>query len=87
MTAWVRATPRELARQLPDRSRAEATVVADQLAQIVEGLYGSTAALGTEGPACHARSLAALVIDAGRPRPGDPGNASPFRTWSVRNAF
>lgn len=67
--AWVRAKLRELVGQLPGiRPRARA-MVADQLALVVEGLYGSTAALGTDGPAQHARSLAALIIDtAGRPR-------------------
>ena len=61
--AWVRAKLRELTGQLSlvaPRARAR---VADQLALVVEGIYGSTAALGTDGPAKHARSLAALIVD------------------------
>jgi AcrR family transcriptional regulator len=68
--AWVRAKLRELAGQLPGVTPRARAVVADQLAVVVEGLYASTAALGTDGPAKHARSLAALIIDTatGRPR-------------------
>lgn len=62
--AWVRAKLRELAKQLPDIAPRRRGVVADQLALIVEGIYGSTAALGTDGPARQARSLAELVIDS-----------------------
>jgi AcrR family transcriptional regulator len=61
--AWVRGKLRELAGQLPDVSPAAARTVGDQLALLVEGLYASTAALGTDGPAREARALAALVID------------------------
>jgi AcrR family transcriptional regulator len=67
--AWVRAKLHELTKQLPDISPRRRTVVADQLALIVEGIYGSTAALGSDGPAQRARSLAALVIDAATDRP------------------
>lgn len=61
--AWVRAKLHELAEQLPVAEPAARDVVADQLALVVEGIYGSGAALGTSGPARHARSLAALIID------------------------
>ena len=61
--AWVRDKLRELAGQLPDVSPAAARTLGDQLALIVEGLYASTAALGTHGPASQAHALAALVID------------------------
>lgn len=65
--AWVRGRLRELTGQLPAVNRRQRDVAADQLALIVEGIYASTSALGTDGPAKHARSLAALVIDtAGR---------------------
>jgi hypothetical protein len=62
--AWVRARLRELADQLPDRDAVTANAIADRLALVIEGLYASTAALGTEGPARRARELAVLVIDA-----------------------
>ena len=62
--AWVRAKLRALVAELPGvppRARAR---VGDQLALLVEGIYGSTAALGSDGPARQARSLAALVLDS-----------------------
>jgi AcrR family transcriptional regulator len=61
--AWVRAKLVELTGQLPGVTRRKQAVVADQLALVVEGIYASTAALGPEGPARRARSLAALIID------------------------
>jgi AcrR family transcriptional regulator len=68
--AWVRAKLRELARELPDRDAADADATADRLALVIEGLYASTAALGTEGPARRARELAVIVMDA-RPEAAD----------------
>jgi AcrR family transcriptional regulator len=67
---WVRGKLRELTAQLPGVRKKRIAKVADQLALVVEGIYASTAALGTDGPARHARALAALVIDAaaGKPR-------------------
>jgi AcrR family transcriptional regulator len=62
--AWVRAKLRDLSGQLPGVTPRAVVVVADQLALVVEAIYASTAALGTDGPAQHARSLAVLVIDA-----------------------
>jgi len=62
--AWVRARLRELALELPDRDPAAAEAISDRLALVVEGLYASTAALGTEGPARSARELAILIMDA-----------------------
>lgn len=62
--AWVRARLHELARQLPDRGAATAAAIADRLALVIEGLYASTAALGTAGPARRARELAVLIMDA-----------------------
>lgn len=61
--AWVRAKLRELTNELPGVAPRSRAIVADQLALVVEGIYASTAALGAHGPAQHARSLAALVID------------------------
>jgi hypothetical protein len=63
---WVRKKLRELVGQLPDLAPRARPVVADQLALVVEGLYASTAALGTDGPARQARSLAVLIIDTAR---------------------
>jgi hypothetical protein len=63
--AWVRSRLRELTDQLiPSAAAADRAALADQLALVVEGLYASTAALGTEGPARQAGRLATLVIDA-----------------------
>jgi hypothetical protein len=61
--AWVRAKLYELAGELPGIKPRARAAVADQLALIVEGIYGSTAALGNDGPARQARSLATLVLD------------------------
>lgn len=66
---WVRTKLRELVGQLPGLAPRARSVVADQLALVIEGLYASTAALGIDGPARQARSLAVLIIDsAGRSR-------------------
>lgn len=68
--AWVRGKLHELAEELPGIPKRQVVGVADQLALVVEGIYASTAALGTDGPARQAGALAALVIDAatsGRP--------------------
>jgi AcrR family transcriptional regulator len=62
--AWVRDKLRELAAELPHQTSATVPVLADQLALVVEGLYASIAALGSNGPARHARALAAVVLDA-----------------------
>ncbi|MCK9905104.1 TetR/AcrR family transcriptional regulator [Frankia sp. Cpl3] len=62
--AWVRGRLHELARELPDRDTAAAEAISDRLALVIEGLYASTAALGTQGPARRARELAVLVMDA-----------------------
>lgn len=62
--AWVRARLLDLTGQLDGHTPATRETLADHLALVVEGLYASTAALGTNGPARNARSLAALLIDA-----------------------
>ena len=61
--AWVQAKLHDLTRQLPSLTRGAADTLAERLALIVEGLYASTAALGTDGPASQARPLAAFLID------------------------
>ena len=62
--AWVRGRLHTLALELPDRDADSVDHLADRLALVVEGLYASTAALGSTGPARRARELAALVLDA-----------------------
>jgi AcrR family transcriptional regulator len=69
--AWVRAKLRTLAAELPGQTRASAPVLADQLALVVEGLYASIAALGSNGPARRARDLAALILDTAGSRRSD----------------
>ena len=59
----------ELAADLPHQTPATVPVLADQLALVVEGLYASIAALGSNGPARHARALAAVVLDAHQSSP------------------
>jgi AcrR family transcriptional regulator len=66
--AWVRRKLRQLVAELPHVEAQAQAVAADQLALVVEGIYGSTAALGADGPAQRARALAALVIDAATAR-------------------
>jgi AcrR family transcriptional regulator len=62
--AWVRGRLRALVTELPGQTPARARIVADELALVVEGLYASTAALGSTGPAKYARTLAAVILDA-----------------------
>jgi len=66
---WVRSRPRTLVAELPGVRPRARTAVADQLALVVEGLYASVAALGPDGPAAQARTLAALVVDNASRRP------------------
>ncbi len=62
--AWVRAKLYTLVLDLADRDAASSEAIADRLALVVEGLYASTAALGSTGPARQARELAVLVLNA-----------------------
>lgn len=62
--AWVRARLHTLVLDLPDRDAAAAGAIADRLALVIEGLYASTAALGSTGPALQARELAVLILNA-----------------------
>lgn len=63
---WVRDRFGELARQLPATISAEdAEALADRLHLLMEGVYGSVQALGADGPARRARSLAQALV-------GDP---------------
>jgi AcrR family transcriptional regulator len=61
--AWVRAKLHELTAELA-LGATDIDVLADQLALVVEGIYASTAALGVDGPASQARTVAATLLDA-----------------------
>jgi AcrR family transcriptional regulator len=70
--AWLRALlrglVRELARQMPVTKPLR---LADQLALIAEGIYGSVQSLGQSGPARQGRPCAEMLLDAAvsrRPR-------------------
>jgi AcrR family transcriptional regulator len=60
MKTWVRRRFGELVADLPGRKPA---ALADELSLVMEGVYASVAALGVDGPARHARSLAELLLD------------------------
>lgn len=59
LKAWVRERLRELAVAL---GAADPDALADRLALLVDGVYGSVAARGADGPAREARALAAALI-------------------------
>lgn len=63
--AWVRDLLGELA---AETGVADPTALADQLALVVEGVYGSVAALGPDGPAKAARTAAAALLAASAER-------------------
>ncbi len=63
--AWARTRFGELTRELTEADRAgDAEALADQLALVMEGVYGSVAALGTAGPASEARDLVEFLLRA-----------------------
>lgn len=62
---WLRQLFHGLVRELATTTPITApAALADQLALVAEGIYGSVQALGPSGPAAHARTLAACLIDA-----------------------
>jgi AcrR family transcriptional regulator len=62
--AWVRDRLGELADELSaDTTIADPAALGDRLAVVVEGVYASVQALGTDGPARQARVLAEILID------------------------
>lgn len=70
--AWLRGLFHQLARQLAEVEPVrDHQVLAEQLALVAEGVYGSLQALGPGGPAAHGRACAQALIDAAR------GNAVP----------
>jgi hypothetical protein len=69
---WLRALFHDLVDQLARTTPLHApAVLADRLALIAEGVYGSVQALGPTGPAAHGRALAEVLLDA----TGDSGRA------------
>jgi AcrR family transcriptional regulator len=65
---WVRERFGELTRELAKAHEvADAEALADRLALVMEGVYGSVAALGTAGPASEARDLVESLLGASPP--------------------
>jgi AcrR family transcriptional regulator len=65
--AWLRALFHELVRELASTTELrDPEALADQLALVAEGVYGSVQALGPTGPAGHGRAAAAALIDGAR---------------------
>jgi AcrR family transcriptional regulator len=61
--AWVRERFGELTRELAMADEnADPAALADQLALVMEGVYASVAALGTEGPTTQARRLVESLL-------------------------
>jgi AcrR family transcriptional regulator len=58
--AWVRDRLGELTRELAGTD--DPAALADQLALVMEGVYGSVAALGADGPARRARQLVEALL-------------------------
>jgi AcrR family transcriptional regulator len=66
--AWVRKRFGELTRELAKADEVpDAEALADRLALVMEGVYGSVAALGTAGPASEARDLVESLLGASPP--------------------
>jgi AcrR family transcriptional regulator len=66
--AWVRERFGELTRELARADEvADADALADRLALVMEGVYGSVAALGTDGPAREARDMVQFLLRASAP--------------------
>lgn len=72
--AWLRALFHELVGELASTTQLrDPEALADQLALVAEGVYGSVQALGPVGPAAHGHAAAAALIHgAARPSPIDP---------------
>lgn len=62
--AWVRERFRELTAELAAETLVvDPAMLGDQMALIVDGIYGSIQSLGADGPAASARAIAATLID------------------------
>ena len=67
--AWLRDLFHELVRELAVTTELpDPESLADGLALLGEGMYGSVQALGPSGPATYARTTAEALIDAAQPR-------------------
>jgi AcrR family transcriptional regulator len=65
--SWLRALFHELVRELASSTHVlDPEGLADHLALVAEGIYGSVQALGPAGPAAHGRAAAAALIDGAR---------------------
>jgi AcrR family transcriptional regulator len=65
--AWVREHLRELTNELAaDTLVSDPDALADQLVLTTEGVYATVQALGADGPATQARTVAATLLDAAR---------------------
>lgn len=70
--AWLRALFHALVRELASTTQIrDPDALADHLALVAEGVYGSVQALGPTGPAAHGRAAAAALIDGARLDRGD----------------
>lgn len=68
--AWVRELLHGLVHELEvETPLREPDVVAEQLALVAEGIYGSVQALGVAGPARYGRACAEMLLDAAATRP------------------
>jgi AcrR family transcriptional regulator len=81
--AWVRQQLVELAAAYAATEPvADPELLADQLALLVEGVYGSVQALGITGPARRARQTAEALLDAATSIPRPLNATPPSRTRS-----
>jgi AcrR family transcriptional regulator len=65
--AWLRGLFQGLVCELASTTQlCDPEALADQLALVAEGVYGSVQALGPAGPAAHGRTAAAALIDGAR---------------------
>jgi AcrR family transcriptional regulator len=65
--SWLRALFHELVGEFTTTAQLrDPEALAEQLALVAEGVYGSVQALGPAGPAAHGRAAAAALIDAAR---------------------
>lgn len=62
---WVRTRLAELTTALGPAQAANRDALADELALVMEGVYGSVQALGVSGPARRARAFAEALLAAG----------------------
>jgi AcrR family transcriptional regulator len=88
--SWLRALFHELVRELASTTKLhDPEALADQLALVAEGVYGSVQALGPAGPAARGRAAAAALIDGARldrARLTQRADADPRRLGGSRGA-